>query len=53
LEDSKPHLVDPRTIPSGKSATIDITAIPTIPGEITNYVADIGENQASAMLMAE
>lgn len=35
-------------IPSGGSATIDVTVTPTIPGEITNYAADTGESLASA-----
>ena len=35
-------------IPSGGSATIDVTVTPTIPGEITNYAADTGETLASA-----
>ena len=40
-------------IPSRGQATIDITATPNTLGEITNYVADNGENEASATVMVE
>ena len=40
-------------IPSGGGATIDVTAIPTVPGEVTNYAADNGENEASATVTVE
>lgn len=32
------------TIPSGKSATVGATAIPTLPGKITDYAAARREN---------
>jgi hypothetical protein len=31
----------------------DITVVPTVAGEITNYAADNGENQASATAIVE
>lgn len=40
-------------ISSWGQATIDITATPTALREITNYVADNGENEASATVMVE
>ncbi len=40
-------------IPSGSGATIDVTATPTVPGEITNYAVDNGENEASATVVVE
>lgn len=48
LEGSNVVQCDLGTIPSGESATMDITVIPTIPGGITNYAADRGESLASA-----
>ncbi len=48
LEDSNVVQCDLGTIPSGESATMDVTVTPTIPGEITNYAADRGESLASA-----
>ncbi len=41
------------TVPSWGQATMAITATPTAPGEITNYAADNGENEASATVMVE
>jgi uncharacterized repeat protein (TIGR01451 family) len=38
-------------IPSGYSATMYITVVPTVPREITSYAADIGENLASATIV--
>lgn len=48
LEGSNVVQCDLGTILSGESATMDITVIPTIPGEITNYASDRGESLASA-----
>ena len=39
------------TIPSGYSATMEITIVPTVQGEITSYAADIGENLARATVV--
>jgi uncharacterized repeat protein (TIGR01451 family) len=38
---------------SGESATMYITVIPTVTGEITSHAADTGENLASATIMVE
>lgn len=40
-------------IPSGGSATMNITATPTAPGVATNYAADTAENVASATIAVE
>jgi len=48
LEGSNVLQCDLGTIPSGGWAIMDITVMPTVPGEMTNYVADNGENEASA-----
>jgi uncharacterized repeat protein (TIGR01451 family) len=40
-------------IPSGYSATMNITVVPTIQGEITSYAADIGENLAFATVVVK
>ena len=40
-------------IPPGGSASMDITVIPTVSGQITNYAADVGENQASKTIVVE
>lgn len=40
-------------IPSGGSATMNITATPTEPGVVTNYAADTAENVASATVTVE
>ena len=53
LEGSNTVQCDLGVIPYGGGATIDVTATPTVPGEITNYAADNGENQASAIVTVE
>jgi uncharacterized repeat protein (TIGR01451 family) len=53
LEDSNVVQCDLGTLPSGESASINVTATLTILGKITNNVADIGENQASATVVVE
>lgn len=53
LEDSNVVQCDLGTIPSGESASISITATPTLPGKTTNYAADTGENQASTTVVVE
>lgn len=53
LEGSNVVQCDLGTIPAGGSVLVDITATPTVLGEITNYAADTGENQASATITVE
>lgn len=53
LEGSSVVQCDLGTIPSGGSATMDVTVTPTAPGQITNYAADNGENQAAETITAE
>ena len=53
LEGSNVVQCDLGTLPSGGWAIMDITVVPTVAGEITNYAADNGENQASATAIVE
>ena len=48
LEGSNVVQCDLGVILSGESATMEVVATPTIPGEITNYAADRGESMTSA-----
>jgi uncharacterized repeat protein (TIGR01451 family) len=41
------------SIPSGGSATIDVTVTPEVPGEITNIAADLSEATAEATVTVE
>jgi uncharacterized repeat protein (TIGR01451 family) len=53
LEDSNIVQCDLGALPAGGWAIMDITVVPTVAGEITNYAADNGENQASATVIVE
>jgi uncharacterized repeat protein (TIGR01451 family) len=53
LADSNVVRCDLGIIPSGESATMYITVVPTVAGKITNYAADTGENLTSATVMVE
>ena len=39
------------TMQPGDTAVMDITVIPTVAGEVTNYAADTAENEASATVV--
>ncbi len=51
LEDSGVVQCELGNIPSGGSATMDITVTPTEVGEMTNYAADNAENEASTTVV--
>ena len=53
LEESNVVQCDLGTIPSGGWAIMDIIVMPRVSGEITNYAADNGENQASATVIVQ